>query len=294
MKLATYQYQGKQFLGIVDINYDLIYPVKSCFEDVPNNMIDWIKQVGKKVHDPSFHMAKAISLSQVKILAPIPTPERNLMCVGKNYSAHASEFAGSGYDRSSTANTDDIPEAPIIFTKATSSVIGPFESIICPTELSEKLDYEAELGVVIGQGGRNIHRDNAYKHIFGYVIVNDVTARDLQALHRQWFIGKSIDTFCPMGPWLVTADEIDAENLNVRCWINNELRQNANTKDLIFNIPILIETLSAAVTLKPGDIIATGTPAGVGIGMNPPVFLKQGDRIKIEIDGLGVLENFVQ
>jgi 2-keto-4-pentenoate hydratase/2-oxohepta-3-ene-1,7-dioic acid hydratase in catechol pathway len=144
---------------------------------------------------------------------------------------------------------------------------------------------------VIGKGGRGISKDRAYEHVFGYTIINDVTARDLQSRHKQWFIGKSMDTFCPMGPWLVTADAVDPADMQVRCWVNDELRQNASTGDLIFDIPSLIETLSAGLTLQPGDIIATGTPAGVGIGFSPPRFLRPGDRVAIEISGIGRLEN---
>ena len=160
-------------------------------------------------------------------------------------------------------------------------------------QVTQQLDYEAELAVVIGKAGQGIKKADAMSHVFGYTIINDVTARDLQKLHRQWFIGKSLDGFCPMGPYIVTADEVDGQALDVRCWINDELRQNANTRQLIFDIPTLIETLSAGMTLQPGDIIATGTPAGVGIGFTPPRFLQSGDRVRIEIAGLGVLENTV-
>jgi 2-keto-4-pentenoate hydratase/2-oxohepta-3-ene-1,7-dioic acid hydratase in catechol pathway len=155
------------------------------------------------------------------------------------------------------------------------------------------VDYEAELAVVIGRGGRGITKAEARDHIFGYTILNDVTARDLQSRHKQWFIGKSIDTFCPMGPWLVTADEVDVANLEVKCWVNGELRQDANTRDLIFDVPTLIETISAGLTLMPGDVIATGTPAGVGIGFDPPRYLAVGDEVSIEISGLGRLSNRV-
>lgn len=147
--------------------------------------------------------------------------------------------------------------------------------------------------MVIGKAGRNIPRERALDYVFGYTIVNDFTARDLQKLHRQWFLGKSLDGFCPMGPALVTADELDAASLDIRCWVNGELRQNANTRQLIFDIPTLIATISAGITLEPGDVIATGTPAGVGIGFNPPRFVKRGDVIRIEVQGIGVLENAV-
>jgi 2-keto-4-pentenoate hydratase/2-oxohepta-3-ene-1,7-dioic acid hydratase in catechol pathway len=149
------------------------------------------------------------------------------------------------------------------------------------------------LAVVIGKPGKAIPHDRAFEHVFGYAIANDVTARDLQKKHAQWFLGKSIDGFCPFGPWITTADGIDAGNLNLRCWVNGELRQNANTRDLIFDIPTLIATISAGIELLPGDIISTGTPVGVGIGFNPPKFLKRGDVVAIEIEGLGRIENSV-
>lgn len=228
------------------------------------------------------------------MLAPIPSPPRNIFCVGKNYHAHAHEFTRSGFDSSAKDAADVIPTAPIVFSKVPECVVANGDAISYPHGVSEKLDYEAELAVVIGRGGRGISREDAYGHVFGYMIVNDVTARDLQASHKQWLIGKSLDSFCPMGPWLVTADAVDPENLGVRCWVNDELRQDANTADLIFDIPTLIATLSAGITLYPGDVIATGTPAGVGLGFDPPRFLTSGDRVDIEIDGLGRLSNTVQ
>jgi len=161
-------------------------------------------------------------------------------------------------------------------------------------EITSSLDYEVELAVIIGRGGRGIRKSEAMRHVWGYTIINDVTARDWQRKHKQWFLGKSFDTFCPMGPIAVTADELDAGNLEVKCWVNGELRQNANTRDLIFDVPTIIETISAGITLYPGDIIATGTPEGVGIGFNPPKFLKSGDVVAMEITGLGRLQNTVQ
>ena len=232
-----------------------------------------------------------ISLSAVKLKAPVPLPLRNIMCVGKNYHEHAKEFSASGFDSSSTGAADAIPTAPIIFTKVPQSVIGPDEPIRYPTGVSEQLDYEAELAVIIGKGGKGIAKADALKHVWGYTIVNDVTARDLQARHKQWFLGKSMDTFAPMGPWAVTADEVDLATAGIRCWVNGELRQDAKIADLIFDIPTLISTISAGITLLPGDIIATGTPAGVGIGFKPPKFLKPGDVIAMEVDGIGRLSN---
>jgi 2-keto-4-pentenoate hydratase/2-oxohepta-3-ene-1,7-dioic acid hydratase in catechol pathway len=232
-----------------------------------------------------------MAFSLVRFAAPIPRPRRNVLCVGKNYHAHAHEFTRSGFDSSASKAADAIPTAPIIFTKMPETVIGTGDTVRYPLGASEQLDYEAELGVIIGRAGRDIPKEKAFDHVFGYTIINDVTARDLQARHKQWFLGKSLDTFCPMGPWVALKDELDGAALDVRCWINGELRQQANTKDLIFDIPTLIETLSKGLTLQPGDIIATGTPAGVGIGFTPPRFLQRGDLMEIEIQGLGRLSN---
>lgn len=228
-------------------------------------------------------------LEGLRLRAPL-VPHRNVFCVGKNYHEHAAEFARSGFD-TSAAKGETAPAAPVVFTKAPSTVVGTGDEVMPFTELTRQLDYEAELAVVIGKPGRGIRPEDAWDHVWGYTIVNDVTARDLQQKHRQWFIGKSMDTFCPMGPWIVTADEVDATNLTVKCWINGELRQDAVTSDLIFDIPTIIATLSAGMTLKAGDVIATGTPAGVGIGFSPPRFLVPGDLMKIEIGGIGTLEN---
>jgi 2-keto-4-pentenoate hydratase/2-oxohepta-3-ene-1,7-dioic acid hydratase in catechol pathway len=237
---------------------------------------------------------QALSLAQIKLSAPIPRPARNIFCVGKNYSNHAREFSRSGFDAGQSAPADAIPDCPIVFTKPPETVIGAGESVSSAADVTSALDYEAELAVIIGKGGRGITKSDAMSHVWGYTIINDVTARDWQRRHKQWFLGKSFDTFCPMGPIAVTADEIDSAQLDVKCWINGELRQNANTRDLIFDVPTLIETISAGITLYPGDIIATGTPEGVGIGFDPPKFLQPGDVMTIEIQGLGRLENTVR
>ncbi|MFM2209308.1 MAG: hypothetical protein RIQ96_951 [Pseudomonadota bacterium] len=234
-----------------------------------------------------------LPLSAVQLTAPMPRPRRNLFCVGKNYHAHAKEFAGSGFD-SSAKSGGDIPSVPIVFTKVPESVIGPGDAIVIPQAVSTAIDYEAELTVVIGRGGKGIRKADAMQHVWGYTIVNDVTARDWQSRHQQWHMGKSFDTFCPMGPYLVSADECDGTRTQVRCFVNGEKRQDASTTDLIFDIPTLIETLSAAITLYPGDLIATGTPVGVGIGFKPPKYLQPGDVVRIEIDGIGALENPVR
>jgi len=233
---------------------------------------------------------ETLAMDEVALLAPIPRPRRNLFCVGKNYRAHAREFGRSGYD-SGPAGDDDLPAHPIVFTKTPQTVVGHGARVWDAAGVSAALDYEAELAVIVGRGGRGIRRTEAMAHVWGYTILNDVTARDWQQRHRQWDLGKSFDTFAPMGPVAVTADELDGGDLRVRCWINGELRQDARTRDLIFDIPTLIETLSAGITLLPGDIIATGTPAGVGAGFRPPRFLARGDEMAIEIEGIGRLVN---
>ncbi len=234
-----------------------------------------------------------IELGTTRLLAPIPRPRRNLWCVGRNYHAHARELRETVFKDNAKA----VDAWPIVFTKVPETVIGPGDAVPLPgAAISAQIDYEAELAVVIGRGGRNIPRADAMAHVFGYTIVNDVTARDVQMRHAQWDLGKSFDGFCPMGPWIVTADELDGTDTRVRCWVTSdggepELRQDARTTDLIFDIPTLIETCSRGITLLPGDVIATGTPAGVGMGLSPPRWLRDGSVVRIEIDGLGVLEN---
>ena len=231
-----------------------------------------------------------LPLAGVSLQAPFPRPAKNILCVGKNYHDHAREFHNSGFDASAGANA--IPEVPIIFTKWPNSVIGPGAAIPSANDYTNSVDYEGELTVVIGDGGRNIPQKNAYKHVYGYTIINDVTARTLQNRHKQWFLGKSPDGFCPMGPCIVTADEIkDVTQLRLITKVNGELRQDAYVSQLIFNIPRLIADISQVMTLEPGDLIATGTCAGVGIGFNPPKYLKPGDRVAITIEPIGTLEN---
>ncbi len=236
---------------------------------------------------------EAMPLSgSARLLAPIPRPSRNVFCVGKNYHEHAQEFAKSGFD--SSAASGAIPEAPIVFSKVPECVIGPDEAVTFDPSVSTAIDYEGELAVIIGKPGRKISKARAMDHVWGYTIVNDVTARDVQGRLKQWLVGKSFDTFCPMGPWVVTADEIDLGNTTLKTWVNGELRQDANTRDLIFDVPTIIETIAAGVSLRAGDVIATGTPVGVGIGFNPPKYLKNGDVMEIEIGGIGRLRNPVR
>jgi 2-keto-4-pentenoate hydratase/2-oxohepta-3-ene-1,7-dioic acid hydratase in catechol pathway len=185
-----------------------------------------------------------------------------------------------------------VPEDPIFFTKATTTVNGPYDPIEIDPTVSDHIDWEVELGAIIGRAGKNITAAQALEHIFGYMVINDVTARDLQRRHKQWFRGKSLDGSCPMGPWIVTADEIpDPHALGLRLRVNGITKQEANTRLLINSLPVIIETLSAGLTLEPGDVIATGTPAGVGDARNPPEYLKPGDVVEAEVDGIGTLRN---
>lgn len=292
MKLATYWYDGYRHAGLVSPDNAVVTHLEAGSRVHEEGLLPVIEMManGLSLSDIS---GKTIALSSVRLDAPLPRPRRNIFCVGKNYHAHAREFARSGFDTSLTKPGDDIPEHPIIFSKLPETVTGPDMAIRMPAGISEAVDYEAELAVVIGKGGKGISRSKAMEHVWGYTIINDVTARDWQQRHKQWLLGKSFDTFCPMGPWIVSADACNGLDAQIRCWVNNELRQDARTSSLIFDIPKLIETISAGITLYPGDLIATGTPEGVGIGLNPPKYLKAGDRVRIEIEGLGILENSV-
>ena len=205
-----------------------------------------------------------------------------IVCVGLNYRDHCLE------------QNIELPGRPILFAKFPSSVIGPGDEITWPADASQKVDYEAELAVVIGRKGRHIPVDRAYEYVAGYTIVNDVSARDAQFADKQWIRGKSFDTFCPMGPYLLTADEVpDPHTLDIRCWVNGELRQDSNTRELVFKVHDLLAYISKTCTLMPGDVLCTGTPGGVGVFRDPQVFLKAGDLVEIEIEKLGRLSNRV-
>ena len=232
-----------------------------------------------------------LPLQGLRLLAPLPAPRRNLFCVGKNYVAHAHEFGRSGFDASS-GKADAVPEEPIVFSKPPTSVIGPGEPIPHALDPYDSVDYEGELAVVIGRGGRVGPGDDPMRHVFGYTLVNDVTSRELQRRHKQWLLGKGIDGFCPMGPVIVTADELpDPAKIHLETWVNGERRQSAQLSQLIFDIPRLIRDIGRSISLIPGDVIATGTPEGVGIGYTPPRYLRPGDVVRVSASGIGVLEN---
>ena len=287
MRLATFTHLGQRQVGQVSADGQTVTPLALSGAERALGVLALVDRHVAGVPAPS-PAGAPIPLAEVRLEAPVPRPRRNVWCVGRNYHAHAKELRETVFKNS---NAD--PQAwPIVFTKVPECVVANGDDVRLPgAAVSSQIDYEAELAVVIGRGGRNISRAEALSHIFGYTIVNDVTARDVQMRHQQWDLGKSFDTFCPMGPWVVTADELDGTDTRVRCWVNDTLRQDARTQDLIFDLPTLIETCSRGITLMPGDIIATGTPAGVGMGMTPPSWLKHGDVVRIEIDGIGTLSN---
>ena len=283
MKIATFRTNGAVGVGEILEDRGVVVPFDIPAQDAARGVLSLIGQ------DTLPGRKEPVSLSDVTLLAPVPRPARNIFCVGKNYMEHAHEFSKSGFDSSAAAGA--VPKNPIIFSKVPETVVAHESDVLIDSKASQAVDYEAELAVIIGKGGRVISPEDAYDHVWGYTIVNDVTARDLQGKYSQWLIGKSQDTFCPMGPWAVTRDSLDISDTAIRCHVNDELRQESNTSLLIFDIPTIIATISAGVTLMPGDVIATGTPAGVGIGFEPPRYLKPGDNVSIEIEGIGTLRN---
>ncbi len=268
MKIAQF-YEANRFrLGLVQA--DSIIPI-----DFDGDMIGFIKSDRvARVQD-----SKAIDLDQVRLAPPVSNPSK-IIGIGLNYKDHAEEQKAR------------IPDHPMIFAKFPSTLIGPNDEIIWDAKVTSKVDFEGELAVVIGSRIYNCHESEASKAIFGYTCANDVSARDLQFSDIQVLRGKSLDTFCPLGPWIVTGDEIQNPNsLNVRCWLNGRLMQDSNTRLMIFSIPVLVSFLSRHFTLFPGDIILTGTPRGVGVFRDPPVFMKGGDAVAVEIERVGRLEN---
>jgi len=288
MRLVTFEDGRGQRLGV--LQGEEIVDVTASGGGLPKTIVEYcgndrLKDLAKAVNG-----APRLRLADVRLLAPVPRPAKNIFCVGKNYHEHAKEFHDSGFDASAGATAS--PDLPIIFTKAATTVIGPGESIPGSSDPTQSVDYEGELTVVIGKGGRGIKKADAYRHVFGYTILNDVTARTLQHAHKQWFLGKNLDGFGPMGPCVVTVDEVpDVTRLRLETRVNGEVRQSADVSDLIFDIPTLIETISGVMTLEPGDLIATGTPVGVGIGFKPPKYLKAGDTVSVTIEPIGTLTN---
>ena len=290
MRIASWSWGGRHQVGSISADGREATPL--ALADASAGALPLIQSLVRGEALPAASGAR-LPVDAITLRAPLPQPLRGLFCVGRNYRAHAAELAGTVF-RASLPEED---RWPIVFGKLAECVVGPHDAVRLPgAAVSSQIDYESELAVVIGRGGRDIPKSRAMDHVFGYTIVNDVTARDVQQRHQQWDLGKSFDTFCPMGPWIVTADELDGRNTRVRGWVTPrggvaELRQDGRTADMIFDIPTLIETCSRGITLFPGDVIATGTPAGVGMGLKPPQWLRAGDLVRIEIDGIGAIEN---
>lgn len=287
MRLTRFESDGTPHPGIVDPVSGEIIDLTSLGDEIVGIIARW----DRAEVEAAAGVAPRVPRDEVRMLAPL-IPRKNVIAVGRNYRDHAAEFSASGFDAS---EKQVVPDHPVVFTKAPSSVIGPGQPIVLSNDPTGTTDYEGEMAVVIGKECKGVTRDDALDHVFGWTIVNDVTARDLQKRHVQWFIGKSPDTFCPMGPWIVTIDELpDIEASWMRTHVNGELRQEAPISALIFDVPELISTLSRVMTLEPGDVIATGTGVGVGIGFDPPRYLQSGDVVEVSIDRIGTLRNPVQ
>lgn len=292
MKVATCRYKNQEHLGIVRNGAVLLPALVSRYPGFAD-ALSFIRD-HRKACDllgglrESEKDRATVLMDDVTLLAPIPRPTKNVMCLGWNYSEHVRET-------STVSNREaKLPEHPIVFTKNVTSVTGPGCAIRYDASLTEQLDWEAELGVVIGKPGRGIAAGDAMSHVFGYTVINDVSARDLQFQHKQFFLGKSLDGACPMGPWIVTADEIgDPHALAIRCDVNGVRKQDSTTANMIFKIPAIIAALSRGMSLEAGDVIATGTPDGVGFARTPPEFLKPGDEVVCEVEGVGSLHNTV-
>jgi 2-keto-4-pentenoate hydratase/2-oxohepta-3-ene-1,7-dioic acid hydratase in catechol pathway len=293
MRLATYRYNEQQLPAILDGDYAIIpaldpehASLQSMLQlidagpDMISRLADWL---------PGAPDACKIANDPRRLCAPIPVPRQNVICLGWNYAEHAIE--------SSQARQRDIklPEHPIVFTKAVSSVNDPYHEILVDPGVTQELDWEVELAIVIGHKTRKVSREEALDAVFGYTVVNDLSARDLQFRHKQYFIGKSLDGACPMGPVIVTSDEIpDPQDLRLRSWVNGELKQDSSTRFQIFDCADIIYRLSQSMTLYPGDIIATGTPEGVGFARQPPEFLLDGDLVECEVSGIGRLQTRIK
>lgn len=298
MKFVSYIYDDIKSYGIISKNGDSVIPMKLILEiinkDIPDNLLGFIQTYSNNITEEIITVINensldTISKDKIKIIAPIPNPKRNVFCLGKNYAEHALEV------KSLPGGEAKVPDYPIYFTKVADPVIGPMDKVIIPKDYTEKIDYEVELAVIIGKDGKNISPEEVEEHIFGYTIGNDISARDIQTKHIQWFKGKSLDTFTPMGPYIVDKSEIKFPvELDISCKVNEELRQNSNTKNLIFDIPYIISDLSKGLTLRAGDIILTGTPSGVGIGFKPHKYLKSGDVVECNIEKIGTLVNIIE
>lgn len=284
MRVATCLHEGKQRLAVVRDDEALL-------PDAFNDMLALIDGGAGALAELRSSVAQTQRgawrpLDSLALLAPIPRPRKNIVCLGWNYAEHAHESAAAA------GKEAQLPTYPVVFTKAVTTVNAPYGDIPYDPAVSTQLDWEVELGVVIGTGGRRIAVENALEHVFGYTVINDVSARDVQFRHKQYFLGKSVDGACPMGPWIVTADEIpDPQALELTCRVNGEVKQHAWTRDMIFDVANIIAQLSQIMTLEAGDVIATGTPQGVGFARTPPEFLQPTDVVECEISRIGALRN---
>ena len=293
MKLATCMHNSEVHLAVVQADSILLPAGCPGWPAEIDSMLQVIDDGDRYLADLHELVRQSgreqwIALDSVELLSPIPRPRQNMMCLGWNYMEHVEETTRK------LVEAPKLPKYPIVFTKAVSSMNGPFADIPVNPDVSDKMDWEVELGVIIGKGGQGIRREHALQHVFGYTVINDVSARDLQKRHKQFFLGKSLTGACPMGPWIVTKDEIpDPQALNLACRVNNQIKQNSNTRHQIFDTATVIETLSRSMRLEPGDIIATGTPNGVGYVRNPPEYLLPGDIVECEIESIGTIRNTI-
>ena len=288
MKFVTYKKEGKSAVGVLNAAETAVIPASELGLKAQsmNELIDELNGTMPVVSNG----AKEISLDAVKLDAPIPEPKQDIICLGLNYRDHAEEATRAD------AVFDVQRGDAVYFAKRLNKAVASGDTIDGHFDICDSLDYEVELGVVLGKDAKNVKAADAAEYIFGYTIINDVSARNLQTRHKQWYFGKSLDGFTPMGPCIMSAEELGAmPELDIRCYVNGKLRQNSNTRMMIFDIPFIIEELSAGMTLKAGTVIATGTPSGVALGMDPVVrqYLKRGDVVRCEIDGIGVLENTI-
>ncbi|MDF2949095.1 MAG: fumarylacetoacetate hydrolase family protein [Sedimentibacter sp.] len=297
MYLLSYLYQDNEFIGFLNKEKTGIVPASAVFAKLnikePSNMLNLIDIFEnldiKKINEVLSTLKCELTLEDVKVLAPIPYPRRNVLCLGKNYLDHVNEVG-------SLKNVNsNVPVKPIYFSKIAYPAIGNKEYIVAHSDVVKELDYEVELAIIIAKKCKNVVKEDAESVIFGYTIANDISARDLQQEHIQWHKGKSLDTYCPMGPYIIHKSNVNfPPSLEIKSYVNGELRQNGNTNQLIFDIPTIISDLTSGITLYPGDIILTGTPAGVGAGFNPPRYLNSGDTVDCEIEGIGTLSNTIQ
>lgn len=296
-KLLTFEADGYRRWGVLSADEQGVYSAdaleEAFFTPLTETLSEFIRQGNDSLSALAYALEQnektqavsPIPLNRIRIVSPLPENERNIFCIGKNYPDHIAEF-----ERTAKA---DIPAHPVIFTKAAAAVIGTEDTIQAHASLTKELDYEGELAVIIGKTGADIPLAEAMDYVYGFTILNDVTARDLQRCHSQWFHGKSLDTFCPMGPYILLRDAAP-DHFTIRTEVNGEIQQDASTSECIFSIPQLLHILSQGTTVHAGDVLATGTPAGVGIGFQPPKFLKAGDTVRITISSIGTLTNTVR